>query len=411
MTYAELTLRLVTPLFTGSADPNSVDYDWPLRPSEVKGVWRWWARTFVSGALYEAGQLHGHPDKDIIKVPKKDEAKKVSKIVGEKLGLGYAGEESVASHLKLIIRHGQNIRINKACSNRVSGKVLQRIGLLTLDCRTLQYVEPSAEFYVTIDKHNNVKLNDDNAIKASLSVLSIALTLSCFGKGGRRGLGCLDVDKVDGDYSFLFNLNHKEFAKKLNYTIELVKDIVKEMSKSGLESCELPPMPVVSNVELTKCVDVKVKNRYVDRLFVFQLFEVYGRDLLPKLHNFFLRPERAKILMGNPKAKDELRNEFMAWILGLPREQKGTGYRLMSNNIVRRASSMLLSIHGINNDVAYLALFLSADWPSGLTWHGAGSKPITINERDIINASYVALNEFLEYLGRQRIRWKRVWPQ
>ncbi|WP_243675411.1 type III-B CRISPR module RAMP protein Cmr1 [Vulcanisaeta distributa] len=46
MPYVELEVNLATPLLAGSADPNKVDEDYPIRPSEVKGLWRWWARAW-----------------------------------------------------------------------------------------------------------------------------------------------------------------------------------------------------------------------------------------------------------------------------------------------------------------------------------------------------------------------------
>jgi len=40
MEYVTLELKLETPFLPGSVDPASPDPDWPLRPSEVKGLWR-----------------------------------------------------------------------------------------------------------------------------------------------------------------------------------------------------------------------------------------------------------------------------------------------------------------------------------------------------------------------------------
>ncbi|MHA1632114.1 MAG: type III-B CRISPR module RAMP protein Cmr1 [Candidatus Freyarchaeota archaeon] len=37
----------------GSHEPNALDELWYLRPTGVKGVWRWWARALVAGALHD----------------------------------------------------------------------------------------------------------------------------------------------------------------------------------------------------------------------------------------------------------------------------------------------------------------------------------------------------------------------
>ncbi len=46
MAYVELDLETTTPPRFGSFNPNEIDKDYPIRPSEVKGLWRWWARAW-----------------------------------------------------------------------------------------------------------------------------------------------------------------------------------------------------------------------------------------------------------------------------------------------------------------------------------------------------------------------------
>ncbi|HEU97784.1 MAG TPA: CRISPR-associated protein Cmr1, partial [Fervidicoccus fontis] len=65
-----------TPLLVGWYEPNIVD-PIGLRPTELKGIWRWWARAFACGVLYDGGSNPLPSD--------------LVKIVGKDLGLGYAG--------------------------------------------------------------------------------------------------------------------------------------------------------------------------------------------------------------------------------------------------------------------------------------------------------------------------------
>ena len=122
-----------------------------------------------------------------------------------------------------------------------------------------------------------------------------------------------------------------------------------------------------------------------------------------------------------------MRQNLKAWILGLPREQKNpkeqkkTGYEIVGS-ASRRASPMLLAVH---SNEAYLSVFTSADWPNKLKWYS--SKPeqslteekdkgleIEINEKDVIDATAIALSEFMKYLEENKkqdiIQGVSVWP-
>jgi CRISPR-associated protein Cmr1 len=51
-------VSLATPMIVGWFEPGQLD---PLgvRATEVKGLWRWWARAFVAGAMYDLGLFEG----------------------------------------------------------------------------------------------------------------------------------------------------------------------------------------------------------------------------------------------------------------------------------------------------------------------------------------------------------------
>ncbi|ADN50548.1 type III-B CRISPR module RAMP protein Cmr1 [Vulcanisaeta distributa] len=411
MAYVELDVELATPLLAGSANPNEVDRDYPIRPSEVKGLWRWWARALVAGALFEQGLLHGVPDRDILRRPSDREAELISKIVGLDLGLGYAGEEgSRASCFRVSVDITEAAQPRVASGGLIGGINLQRVRLLTLGRRQVEYVD-RLRAHITINEHIPCNL-DDNAVKAALGSLSLALRLSCLGKGGRRGLGCLDVRSVNGRYSSLFD-SRRSINELINEVVKYVKNTIskseylpRRAQAMGGRDCGLPPMPVISKAEYTKCVNRDIGCK-LGKLYAFQVLELSGGSrVLGALHNFFLRPERARVLMGNPTVNDKLRNRLAAWILGLPREQRGTGYEITSD-VSRRASPMILAVH---SNQSYLSVFLSADWPRELTWRDAGSQRITISESLVVDAICIALNEFLDYAGKQGIRVKPAWP-
>ncbi len=413
--YVRLELTLETPFLPGSADPNVVDPDWPLRPSEVKGVWRWWARALVAGALFNKGLLHGESRRGMVKVPTDAEAGCVSRIVGRVLGLGYAGSDgSMASCFRIRferVNFNAPRNVDYGLANR-----LQRVRLLTLGRRQVQYVDRGSATMV-IESHTACNL-DNASIEAALHALALALRFSCFGKGGRRGLGCFSV-RAYGRYSGVFR-DYREPGELIRNALSTVGKVVdsvatkecRELRGEGPGSCELPPMPIVSiNSDYASCVDDRYREgiKNLGKLTPYKLIMIQGgrgMNLLDTLHNFFLRPTRTRAIHGNYMTQDRLRQDLKAWILGLPREQRGTGYEIMGS-ASRRASPMLLAVHG---NETYLSVFTSADWPSTLRWRGAGSRQLQVNEKEVINATAIALSELMEYLRKSNIQGVKAWP-
>jgi len=133
-----------------------------------------------------------------------------------------------------------------------------------------------------------------------------------------------------------------------------------------------------------------------------------------RVHNFFLRSERCSVLYRTPRCKDDLRHNLDAWFLGLPREQRGTGYR---TGVSRRASPVLLAFHNGNNwfgGGAFVSVFLSGDWPKKIEWRGGRSVriPKQVNDVAIVDAYSVFNKEFLAYLSKIGVGRKIgvVWP-
>jgi CRISPR-associated protein Cmr1 len=399
MEHVTLELRLETPFLPGSVDPAVPDPDWPLRPSEVKGIWRWWARALAAGALFERGLLHGAGGRDVVKTPTWEEADCVSQIVGLDMGLGYVGRrEAQVSCFRIKLEQvsfAPPRDVSQGLANR-----LQRVRLLTLGGRRLQYIDRGSATLV-VEEHVPCPL-DGRSVEAALGALALALKLSCFGKGGRRGLGCFSV-RAHGRYSALFTEEPKALIKRVAAAASAVVDRAaarcRRLQRRAPSSCELPPMPALSVAHrYDACVESPVA------LKPYMLVTVRGARW-EDLHNFFLRPARTRALHGDYSAQDELRQTLKAWVLGLPREQKGTGYRIIGG-ASRRASPLILAVAG---NAAYLSVFVSADWPRELEWRGGRRQRIAVGEGDVLSAMALALGEFLDYVKKLG-GVAEVWP-
>jgi CRISPR-associated protein Cmr1 len=112
-----------------------------------------------------------------------------------------------------------------------------------------------------------------------------------------------------------------------------------------------------------------------------------------------------------------LRESHYAWVLGLPRElgkTRKTGYVLESKNITRRASPVIVAYHEPENvfsEGAYVTILVSGDWPTRLTWIGAGRRQIEINVDNLIDAYRVAFNELSNYLAKLNASMQTIWPR
>lgn len=352
----ELTIN--TPLSIGWYDPDVVDTRFFIRPTSVKGVWRWWARAVVGGVLYEAGCVKGL------------EAE-TARIVANELGLGSTGAAS-AYRIQVRVLRAPNIR---KLQKRVR-RGIQRLDLLALS-REVEYAE-GGRFELVVEAQRPV---DREKFRAAAAVLALALTLQGLGKGGRKALGVVDV------------LNVRDHGPRggVRELMETARSGVKTQ-RCGAEPEALPPFPVAA------------KN----------FFEVYTVSAgFPEIHNIFLRPQRARLAYGNFAGPDPMDHD--AWFLGLPRSQKGTGYMPKDKEAgrsavkeARRASAVFAAAHSkshIYGGLSYVSIFLSGDWPQQIQWvGGSGRKDIRIDDARIRGAR----SRFLQLI--QRWNPSRVWP-
>jgi CRISPR-associated protein Cmr1 len=408
-----------TPMLVGWYSPELVDPQ-GLRATEVKGIWRWWARAVIGGALYDECMLVGKSSDEILRKPTSDEieSKSISCLVGKILGLGYATREGAeASRFTLKIETlTQGLERRVRCASREEG--YKRMELLSLGKGTMYYL-PGVTFRITVDR---VRSRYSDAENLAVKILVLALQLMGVGKGSRRGLGSLDLNSLDSRITI-----PSELRKLLDEVYNEAKDIVKKYAKEcpgiNVKPCNersLPPMPVISKLT-NKDVGVRADiNFNIASVYLIRSSSKDPQEMFRDIHNFFVRSERCRKLYNNPKCYDWLRKNLKAWILGLPRTQRDprtridTGYRIKIEDVDRRASPIIVSYHSRNNrfgDGVFATFILSADWPRKMEWTGGGgTRPIGLDEVRVVNAISTAFNEFRNYIVKAGYSLDRVWP-
>jgi len=425
----EVTLRVsnTTPLLTGWYDPDRVDPQ-GLRATEIKGIWRWWARAIIGGSLYDKRMLIGEGGHDIIRKPSRVEASLINCLVGRILGLGYTSPEgSESSRFTLIVDPIDSVRISeleikKEEEGRHKRRIeYQRLNLLTLKkedkkIKILRYIDPGHEFKITVKR---IRTRYTDAEDLALRILILALQLQGLGKGARRGLGSLDIMDITGINipKGLGELINTIYESALNiverYSGECKQSIVRSFDKPVL-----PPIPVISKSSY--------QGNSVASIYVIEGVADLGG--FRNVHNFFVRTERCRVLHRSPICYDMLRRTLQAWILGLPRSQRDpriktdTGY-IVKGEVNRRASPIMISYHSKDNlfgSGVFVTFTMSGDWPRKLEWVRVVSdkqgrarrkgQPLSLNEQDIVQAMRTAFREFKDYIGRLGYRMVGVWP-
>jgi CRISPR-associated protein Cmr1 len=364
-----------------------------IRASEVKGLWRWWARAFVAGAMYDLGLLEGDSRGDAVLRPSKSDVRRVNYVVGSVMGLGVAGDDGAeASRFIIYAEPVGGAPPRPKCSS----DGLQRIRLLSLGRRSVCYYERGARFSIVVEKR---RISDQYAELAALKILAVSLQLSGIGNSGRRGLGSLDM-------SLPSDLGYRDLKQLISDAYESTLDVVKRVSSSERWSAQrradAPPIPAVSRSNFR---DLPVARIMIARV----------RDF-PHIHNFFVRSERCRVLTGSPICDDDLRKTHNAWVLGLPRGREKpspTGYTIAVKGVNRRASPILVAYHTRANSLgegAFISILFSADWPKEIEWFGAGSQTISIDVNKLYEAYKVAFNELQMYLQKVGVQITYVWP-
>jgi len=437
---ASIELETSTPASVGWYEPSKQD-PIGIRASEIKGLWRWWSRTCIAGAMYDLGLLSGYSGGGILLKPRDAEVEAISCFVGKILGLGYVGEGgSEASRFVIHVdARSQPSLIRLRDLERHPDpdfRSLQRPRLLTLRQKVdVEGIDWGHRFTLVVRRRAS-KYSD--AEELALRILYMAVQLSGVGKGSRRGMGSLDiVGQGPGSAKFrdIRELIESVYSDCIKVVEKYKGDCVKYEPK---QRSDIPPLPALS------------KRKYQDTINVARVYVAEGVKF-SAIHNFFLRSERCRVLHGNPKCMNDLRNDHAAWVLGLPREgrvklgkkvkrflsdhgseglpreQLRTGYLIESPNVSRRASPIIISYHSEKNVFgpgAFISVFLSGDWPETLRWCGIrqqdrGSErdvdrlkqeKVDVDFQRLVRDYRIAINELERYLNAVGAQLRAVWP-
>ena len=351
-----LVLRLETPLLRNNIDP-----DWPLRPHEIWQQWRWWTKAVVAGALFEHDLLHGIARHDVVKVPTQEETDCIWRIVSQ-LGLDM---NNSCFQMKFE-------EIDFGVPHEVTpGFRAQFPWLQSAD--KLWYIDRGSATLV-IKELYPCHL-DNRVVEMAMSTLALALRLSCFGVGGRRGLGCFHV-RAYGRYRSLFEEELDVLIRRAMTTVgTVVKDVIRNpISKCSLlrrrESCELPPMPALATRRYDACVKDFTLTPYI-LLLVKRVHQEF-------LYNFFTHQKT--------RSYDNEKEVLKTWII---------------SGISNRPSPLMMKI---SNYSAYLNVFVSADWPNTVRLR-------RISETDILATMAFILRELLEHVEKIGSEIEVVWPK
>ena len=204
-----LKCRVITPMFMAGADRRGVE----LRPSEFKGMMRFWWRAIKAEDNIE------------------DLRKKEAEIFGG------TGEREGKSKITIKVYPqpkdndiGKNLKNDFQLEWRFDGRTNSLIGrdagigyLLystVLSGKEREYIKPNFQFFIEISSY------DENSFKNALASLWASIYLGGFGTRARRGAGNIIVEEVEGDSKELDFIPKGENASKIF-----------EWLKSNLDKC------------------------------------------------------------------------------------------------------------------------------------------------------------------------------
>jgi CRISPR-associated protein Cmr1 len=383
-------------LYLGGYDTQFHEED-PFRTQSLKGLWRYWLRAYIAGAMYDAGLLECEEEGNLVCGIDPESLNKIVEKTGDLLG-----SQGSASKFRIVV--------NRAKANRKEDEfAAQRIRLLSMGKRGKISYGDKAYAEIIIEKSPHVKRIDENEIKVVIGSLLTALSLNGLGKGGRRGLGTfsVEVEGFKGDFLVNGKLDHSKLRELIRETMKSVRSY---LNLDRGKPSEMPPIDCISEakIDLSGIVPgVRVIN--LRETPVFMIVRAKPREdkstdnMVIELQDFFYRPARLRRMKYRISSADESRDgitrERLAWFLGLPRMQKMTGYIYDG----RRASAVHLAVH---KEGALFTFFLSGDWPTEMVWIGRRRKNLKIEKNlkidrlEVKKAYITSVSSLLEYLDR-----------
>jgi len=214
-----LTCKVITPMFMSGADGNTPE----LRPSEFKGMMRFWWRAIkadnnIERLRYKEAEIFGGTEEG-----------------GQKSKINIwiypqPNEKKIGKNIKNDFKLDWNFdkKTNSLTGNNAG------IGYLlysTVNRKEVKYIKPDFQFNIQISSY------DEYAFKNAIASLWIAIYLGGFGKRSRRGGGNISVLKAEGEsygLSFILpNISNKTNLKKqlednLKITFSFINSFIKK---------------------------------------------------------------------------------------------------------------------------------------------------------------------------------------
>lgn len=360
---ARINLTNITPARIGgyNARPyfKELDLAEGLRTSEVKGIWRWWLRATLAGALWDLGK---EPSKTTI-------SRMANEILGStasasRFTLTSSYAYSAAKELDDLTR----IPRMRLILMKRQGESQDEFNIRSIEEKSL--CPPGfLKATLSLDERAGEPL-DPTTRRIALGTLLLALLLHGIGAISRRGFGHFQLEVKEcvdelRDYSGSIKAVNEarrrdEMQEGLDSLLNKVLQDAKQsllqgnmLTRLGPRPSRLPPFPSLSSDS---------------RIFRLRIVDVKAADetfLLEKLGKAAMKVGWKTSLGLNVR---EVGGVLDSWILGLPREVRGTGY---ASQAERRPSSITLApMKKLQQSfLVYIYGFLSCDWPIGeLEW-------------------------------------------
>jgi len=316
--------------------------------------------------------------------------------------LGSTAEKGEASKLRLITID-EGFTGGTIDEQSQLAKKYTRIKFITLDKRKISYVKLMTS-RVILDVRHGIGLKDYEK-RFAVGALLTALMLSGLGKVSRRGFGTfsftIEMDQT-GTFAEIFrNYSAKNIEGILRNLIKTTYNSTKkliEKHESRGEKAQIPPIPSITLLKMAN------ENP------IFELIVAKGKSVdesIQAINDFCTRPKRLIRMGMSFKSTDNITRERVAWVLGLPRKQRGTGY---FTSVERRASPFIFAAH---TNWLSASIFISGDWPPEITWKGrryTKKIPITRDQANLLRAYSIVKRELWNYLTRLGFQMLRVIP-
>lgn len=353
------TLTNDTPVFLGGYDTQYVrdGISEGLRVQSLKGLLRYWMRAYLAGAGYGLEQIN----------------EEVNRICG-----GKTREEMHSSKIQIKYKINYDEPASSALKDVPRIKLLE-LGKNRISLTFANKLSASISLYAV----NNI--NDDDK-KLVIGSLLTGLLLSGIGKMSRRGFGCFNI-KIENDTTRLFrsNIDSLFSTTTIDKRIECIRNII-SLTRNSIKGYNINKLPEIHAMH---------PNYY--KIFYLPLTNKSPLTAVKELQGFTVRSLRGRNdnITRERGRNDNITRERLAWFLGLPRSQRGTGYfaKDKGEDVERRASPLFIAVH---KDFALVSIFKSSDWPSTIEWRGGYRKSFRL-DIDIDKAFNIITESFISY--------------